>query len=44
MVAKGSRDKYVTLVASDGFEFVVLREACMVSPALKGMLGTGSML
>ncbi|KAI1411232.1 POZ domain-containing protein [Hypoxylon sp. FL1857] len=30
--------KYVTLVSSDGFEFVVLREAALVSPAIKGML------
>ncbi|KAI0392707.1 POZ domain-containing protein [Xylariaceae sp. FL0594] len=30
--------KYVTLVSSDNYEFVVLREAAMVSPAIKGML------
>ncbi|KAJ8119914.1 hypothetical protein O1611_g10502 [Lasiodiplodia mahajangana] len=30
--------KYVTLVSSDGFEFVVLREAVLVSSAIKGML------
>ncbi|KAK7228919.1 hypothetical protein V2G26_001089 [Clonostachys chloroleuca] len=30
--------KYVTLISSDGFEFVVLREAAMVSPIVKGML------
>ena len=30
--------KYVTLVSNDGFEFVVLREATLVSPALKSML------
>ncbi|KAL7923062.1 BTB/POZ protein [Trichoderma austrokoningii] len=30
--------KYVTLVSGDGFEFVVLREAAMVSPIVKGML------
>ena len=30
--------KYVTLIARDGFEFVVLREATMISPAIKKML------
>lgn len=30
--------KYVTLVSSDGFEFVVLREAVLASSAIKGML------
>ncbi|EGX93396.1 transcriptional elongation regulator (Elongin C), putative [Cordyceps militaris CM01] len=30
--------KYVTLVSGDGFEFVVLREATMISPIIKGML------
>jgi transcription elongation factor B subunit 1 len=30
--------KYVTLVSSDGFEFVLLRQAVMISPAIKGML------
>src|SRR5450432_2397424 len=30
--------KYVTLVSSDGFEFVVLREAACVSGAIKRML------
>ncbi|KAI0452910.1 Skp1 family protein [Xylaria acuta] len=30
--------KYVTLVSSDGFEFVVLREAVLVSSVIKGML------
>lgn len=33
-----SLSKYVTLVSSDGFEFVVLREAVLVSSAIKGML------
>ncbi|ROT43454.1 Skp1 family protein, partial [Sodiomyces alkalinus F11] len=28
----------VTLVSCDGYEFVVLREAVMVSPAIKSML------
>lgn len=35
-------DKYVTLVSGDGFEFVVLRDATMISPAIKSMLGPGS--
>ncbi|TGJ82890.1 hypothetical protein E0Z10_g5889 [Xylaria hypoxylon] len=30
--------KHVTLVSSDGFEFILLREAVMISPAIKGML------
>ncbi|GAP83903.1 putative Skp1 family protein [Rosellinia necatrix] len=30
--------KYVTLVSSDGFEFVVLREAVLISSVIKGML------
>ena len=30
--------KYVTLISSDGFEFVVLREAACVSGAIKRML------
>ncbi|KAH6851149.1 BTB/POZ protein [Chaetomium sp. MPI-CAGE-AT-0009] len=33
-----SDSKYITLVSSDGFEFVVLREAALVSPTIKGML------
>jgi elongin-C len=36
--------KYVTLVSSDGFEFVVLREAACVSGAIKRMLDPKSML
>ncbi|UNI20144.1 elongin C [Purpureocillium takamizusanense] len=38
MQALAPPSKYVTLVSADGFEFVVLREATMVSPILKGML------
>lgn len=34
--------KYVTLVSADDFEFVVLREAAMVSPIIKGMLDVRS--
>lgn len=30
--------KYVTLVSRDGFEFVVLREATLVSPVIRSML------
>ncbi|KAJ2971146.1 hypothetical protein NUW58_g9499 [Xylaria curta] len=30
--------KYVTLVSADGFEFVVLREAVLISSVIKGML------
>jgi Skp1 family, tetramerisation domain len=30
--------KYVTLISSDGFEFVVLREAACISKAIKKML------
>ncbi|KAK3320791.1 Skp1 family protein [Cercophora scortea] len=30
--------KYVTLVSNDGFEFVLLREATVVSPTIKAML------
>ena len=30
--------RYVTLISSDGFEFVVLRQAVFVSPAIKKML------
>ncbi|KAL2148078.1 hypothetical protein VTH82DRAFT_2472 [Thermothelomyces myriococcoides] len=36
-----SESKYVTLISSDGFEFVVLREATLVSPTIKGMLRSG---
>ncbi|KAI1260743.1 BTB/POZ protein [Xylariaceae sp. FL1019] len=38
MASSSSQGKYVTLVSCDDFEFVVLREACMISPAIKGML------
>ena len=42
MVADPADGKFITLVSSDGFEFVVLRDAAMISPAIKGMLGPGS--
>jgi transcription elongation factor B subunit 1 len=35
--------KYVTLVSSDGFEFVVLREAACVSGAIRRMLDPKSL-
>ncbi|KAL1883030.1 hypothetical protein VTK73DRAFT_105 [Phialemonium thermophilum] len=35
------QSKYVTLVSNDGFEFVVLREATLISPAIKSMLDPG---
>jgi len=30
--------KYITLISSDGFEYVVLREATEISPTIKSML------
>ncbi|KAI1840248.1 hypothetical protein JX265_013040 [Neoarthrinium moseri] len=30
--------RYITLVSSDDFEFVVLRDAAMISPMIKSML------
>jgi hypothetical protein len=38
VMATESLSKYITLVSADGFEFVVLREAAMISTVLKGML------
>ncbi|KAI1098822.1 POZ domain-containing protein [Jackrogersella minutella] len=40
--SSSSDSKYVTLVSSDGYEFVVLREATLISPAIKSMLGPQS--
>lgn len=34
--------KYITLISSDGFEFVVLREAAMASPTIKTMVNPQS--
>lgn len=33
-----SNSKYITMVSSDGFEFVVIREASLISPTIKAML------
>ncbi|EOO03655.1 putative transcriptional elongation regulator (elongin c) protein [Phaeoacremonium minimum UCRPA7] len=30
--------RYITLVSGDGFEYVVARDAAMISPIIKGML------
>ncbi|KAH9893879.1 Skp1 family protein [Xylariomycetidae sp. FL2044] len=39
MASNGSApSKYITLVSSDGFEFVVLRKAAFISPVIKSML------
>ncbi|KAI5926004.1 Skp1 family protein [Camillea tinctor] len=37
-VDSSSPSKYITLVSSDGFEFVVMRKAAFISPAIKSML------
>jgi elongin-C len=37
-MADTAASKYITLVSADEFEFVVLREAAMISPMIKGML------
>jgi elongin-C len=42
MPSPSGPSKYVTLVASDGFEFVVLREAAQVSPIIRSMLDVKS--
>ncbi|KAI5462261.1 BTB/POZ protein [Mariannaea sp. PMI_226] len=42
MDVSSTPSKYITLVSADGFEFVVLREAAMVSPIIKGMLDVRS--
>lgn len=42
-MSESTESKYVTLVSSDGFSFVVLREAALVSGTLRGML-SGSKL
>ncbi|RKF55601.1 Elongin-C [Golovinomyces cichoracearum] len=38
MSSSAPRSQYVTLVSSDGFEFVVLREAACISGMIKTML------
>ncbi|KAK7921601.1 BTB/POZ protein [Apiospora marii] len=39
-MAEEEVSKYVTLVSNDGFEFVVLREAVLISPMIKSMVDT----
>ncbi len=41
-MTEGAQPKYVTLVSSDGFEFVVLRDATVRSTVIKSMLDPGS--
>ena len=41
-MAEEEVSKYVTLVSNDGFEFVVLREAVLISPMIKSMVDTKS--
>ncbi|PKS10450.1 hypothetical protein jhhlp_002201 [Lomentospora prolificans] len=41
-MAEAGPSKYITLVSSDGFEFVVLREAALKSTVIKSMLDTRS--
>jgi hypothetical protein len=36
--------KYITLVSGDGFEFIVLREAALVSTMIKAQLNPTSMI
>ena len=36
-----TKSKYITLISNDGLEFVVLREAALVSPYIVGMLRSG---
>ncbi|KEZ41837.1 hypothetical protein SAPIO_CDS6643 [Scedosporium apiospermum] len=37
-MAQNAPSEYITLVSSDGFEFVVLREAAMISTVIKSMI------
>ncbi|SPO03856.1 related to Elongin C transcription elongation factor [Cephalotrichum gorgonifer] len=37
-MAERAQSKYITLVSSDGFEFVVLRDAAVRSKVIKSML------
>ncbi|PQE07691.1 transcriptional elongation regulator elc1 elongin c protein [Rutstroemia sp. NJR-2017a BVV2] len=41
-MAASTQSKYVTLISSDGFEFVVLREAACTAGAIRKMLDTTS--
>lgn len=38
MMASLKPSKYITLVSGDGFEYVVMRDAAMISPFIKSML------
>jgi hypothetical protein len=40
--AEATEQTYVTLVSSDGFEYVVLRDATLISPVIKSMLNPRS--
>jgi hypothetical protein len=42
-MAASTQSKYVTLISSDGFEFVVLREAACTAGAIRKMLDTTSL-
>ncbi|KAK8076959.1 hypothetical protein PG996_003129 [Apiospora saccharicola] len=41
-MAEEEVSKYVTLISNDGFEFVVLREAVLISPMIKSMVDAKS--
>lgn len=36
--AMADESKYVTLISCEGFEYVVLRDAALISPVVKGMI------
>lgn len=37
-MADGAASKYITLISADDYEFVVLREAALISPVIRSML------